>query len=290
MKIFDRTLGRLKVLLLSVFLVAGLVLVPSTKSEAFVGADIPHSFFLEHPYAMNSASVRGEWIDLEGSGSLWMNQFRVDLDIYQNALGVYAKLPFAGVTSFGPTREDEYDIGNLAVGAKFVMVNMPGTVFTLGFETIVPTMSDDLGSLGARAYFRDFAYFVDDAVTLKPYAIVGASSGIFAIQGNLEFDILLNADEVEGDSSELIIRYGGTASATPQLNLPFTTSFLVEVLAASSTTFSNNIHGVYITPGIRIGGDVLSIGAGVEIPFGSSEIEDFANVGIVLDLVFRFGA
>lgn len=281
--------GRITVVVFSIFILLGLTLIPVSRAEA-AGAQIPKSFFLEHPYADTSVSATGEWIDLDDDGSLWMNQYRVDLNLYQNMLGVYAKLPFSGVTDFGPGNDDEYDIGNLAVGGKFVLVNLESSVLSVGFETIVPTADDDLGSLGALAYFRDFSYFLDDTVTIKPYAVFGASSGIFAIQANVDFDILLDADQVEGDNSELIIKYGGTASMTPELNLPFSTTLLVEVLAASSTTFDDNIHGVYITPGFRLGGQALSLGAGLEVPLGSDEIQDFANVGVVVDLLFRFGS
>ncbi len=274
-------------LLLLTFVAFGLL--GTTKAKA-QGANIPKSFFLEHPYVETSVSARGEWINLDEDGSLWMNEFRFDLNLYQNLFGLYARLPFAGVTDFGPTDEDEYNIGNLAIGGKFALVNLPSSVVTVGLETIVPTVDDDIGALGALGYFRDFSYFLDDTVTLKPYAIFGASRGIFAIQGNVDFDIILDAEEIEGDDSELIIKYGGTASMTPELNLPFSTSFLLEVLAASSTTFDDNITGVYITPGVRLEGQVLSIGAGVEIPLGSDEIQDFADVGVVLDLIFRFGS
>jgi len=281
--------SRLGFLLLSVFVLLGIALIPVSKAEA-AGAQIPQSFFLEHPYSETSVSATGEWIDLDSSGNLWMNQYRVDLNLYQNLFGVYAKLPFSGVTSFGFANEDDYDIGNLGLGAKFVLVNMDNSVLTVGFETIIPTAGNDAGAVGALNYFRDFPYFLDDTVTLKPYVVFGASSGIFAIQANMNFDILVNADQVEGDNTELLLNYGGTASMTPELNLPFKTSFLVEAQAVSSTSFDNNITGVYITPGIRVGGQVLSLGAGLEIPFGSNEVSDFSQLGVVVDMQFRFGS
>ena len=101
---------------------------------------------------------------------------------------------------------------------------------------------------------------------------------------------MLNADDVEGDSTEFLLKYGGTVSYTPELNTPFAVSLLAEILAVSSTSFDDNITGGYFTPGLRVGGQTVSMGAGVEIPFGSDEISDFSNVGIVLDLIFRFGS
>lgn len=219
-----------------------------------------------------------------------MNMFRADVNIYQNLFGLYAKFPFAGVTSFGPTDEDDYDFGNIGIGGKVTLLNTDSAVLTGGFEVILPSTSDDFGAAAARAYFRDFSYFVNDAVTLKPYAVLGYSRGIFGFQANFDADILTNADDIENDSSELILKYGATASVTPNFSLPFSTSFLIELLAASSTSFDDNITGVYLTPGVRFGGQIISIGAGVEIPFGSDEITDFANVGFLLDLVIRFGS
>lgn len=295
MNIFSRGFTIIKASILSSFLLLSLLVFPVSKVEA-AGAIIPKSFFLEHPYSITAVSANGEWVDLDDDGSLWMNSYRVDVNLYQNLFGVYAEFPFAGVTSFGPSDDDDYDFGNIGIGGKFALLNLDSAVLTTGFEVILPTASDDIGALAASFYFREFASFVDEAYTLKPYLVFGASSGIFAIQANLDFDILLNADDsvllgfVEGDETELIIKYGGTASLTPELNLPFSTSLLVEVLAASSTTFDDNVTGVYLTPGLRLGGQTVSVGAGVEIPFGSDEISDFANVGVVIDLMFRFGS
>lgn len=289
MKNVSRGFTIIKASILTSFLLLSLLVFPVSKAEA-AGAIIPKSFFLEHPYSITAVSANGEWVDLDDDGSLWMNSYRVDVNLYQNLFGVYGEFPFAGVTSFGPSDDDDYDFGNIGVGGKFVLLNLDSSVLTTGFEVILPTASDDVGALAAQRYFREFASFVDEAYTLKPYLVFGASSGIFAVQANLDFDILLNADDLEGDDTELIIKYGGTASLTPELNLPFSTSLLVELLAASSTTFDDNVTGVYLTPGLRLGGQTVSVGAGVEIPFGSDEISDFANVGVVIDLIFRFGS
>lgn len=274
--------------LLPIFLFIGLLVIPAGNAYS-QGVLIPQSFFLESPYSITDVQANGEWIDLEnGNGNLWMNRFRADVDLYENLLGVYVKVPFAG--NSGGNLSGDYDIGNIGIGGKAAIVSTDQTVLTGGFELIVPTTSDGNGALLARGYFRDFVYFVDEAWTLVPYAVFGAGNGMFAFQANIEGDIMLNADDVEGDSAEYLLKYGGTVSVTPELNLPFVTSFLVEVLAVSSLSFDDNITGGYINPGIRIGGQTLSIGAGAEIPFGSDEVSDFANVGAFVDLIFRFGS
>jgi hypothetical protein len=277
--------------LIVVLLVLPILLFVSAEKVKAAGPSIPYSFFLEHPYSITGVRGNFEIIDLdESGGALFMNQLRADVNIYQNLFGIYAKFPFAGVTNFGPGDEDDYDFGNIGIGGKLALLNMDSAILTGGFEVILPTTGDDLGAAAARAYFRDFSYFVDDAVTFKPYAVFGFSRGIFGFQANFDADILTNADEVEGDDSELILRYGATASVTPNLPLPFSTSFLVELLAASSASFGDDITGVYLTPGVRFGGQLISLGAGVEIPFGSEEITDFANIGFLLDLIIRFGS
>jgi hypothetical protein len=260
------------------------------KGVKAAGPSLPYSFFLEHPYSITGVRGNFEIIDLDGSGGLFMNQIRADINVYQNLFGIYAKFPFAGVTNFGPDEEDDYDFGNIGIGGKVALFNTDSAVLTGGFEVILPTTSNGLGSAAARAYFRDFSYFVDDALTLKPYAVFGYSQGIFGFQGNFDADIITNADEIEDDSSELILKYGATVSVTPNLSLPFSTSFLLELLMASSTSFDDNITGAYLTPGVRFGGQIISLGAGVQIPFGSDEVTDFANVGFLLDLVIRFGS
>jgi hypothetical protein len=260
------------------------------KGVKAAGPSLPYSFFLEHPYSITGVRGNFEIIDLDGSGGLFMNQIRADINVYQNLFGIYAKFPFAGVTNFGPDEEDDYDFGNIGIGGKVALLNTDSAVLTGGFEVILPTTSNGFGSAAARAYFRDFSYFVDDALTLKPYAVFGYSQGIFGFQGNFDADIITNADEIEDDSSELILKYGATVSVTPNLSLPFSTSFLLELLMASSTSFDDNITGAYLTPGVRFGGQIISLGAGVQIPFGSDEVTDFANVGFLLDLVIRFGS
>lgn len=262
----------------------------TTKDTKAAGANIPYSFFLEHPYSITGIRLNGEVVDLDGSGALFMNMIRADINIYQNLLGVYVKFPFAGVTNFGPGDEDDYDFGNIGIGGKVALLNLDNAILTGGFELIVPTTSNDFGAQAARSYFRDFSYFVDDAVTLKPYLVLGLSSGMFALQANFDADVLTDADEVEGDNTELILKYGATGSITPELPLPFSTSFLLELLLASSTSFDDNITGGYITPGVRFGGQIMSLGAGIQIPFGSDEVTDFANVGFLLDLIIRFGS
>ena len=282
--------------LLVVLMVAlSVMFIPARRAEA-AGAQIPFSFFLEHPYSITDVRANFEWISLD-DGDLFMNQYRIDINIYQNLFGLYAKFPFAGVLSFGPDDDDSYDFGNIGLGGKFVLLNMDNAVLTAGLELIVPTASDDLGAFAAQRYFRDFAYFVDEAWTIKPYLVFGASGGgWFAFQANVDFDILFNAEDIDpffetgGDDNELIVKYGGTVSVTPPLNLPFSAAIVVELLAASSTSFDNNITGVYLTPGIRLGGQIVSVGAGVEIPFGSDEVSDFADFGLVFDLIIRFGS
>ena len=113
---------------------------------------------------------------------------------------------------------------------------------------------------------------------------------MFGFQANIEADIMLNAEDIEGDSTEYLIKYGGTVSLTPELNLPFSTSFLVDILAVSSLSFDDNITGLYVVPGIRVGGQTLSIGIAGEIPFGSDPVTDFSDFGLMADIIFRFGS
>jgi hypothetical protein len=69
--------------------------------------------------------------------------------------------------------------------------------------------------------------------------------------------------------------------------VPFSTSFLLEALFVSSTSFDDNRTDVFITPGIRLGGKIVSVGTGVQIPFGQG-VNDFAIVDFFFDLIIRF--
>jgi len=290
-----------------VFLVVLTVFCISANGVRAAGPMIPNSFFLENPYSYTGFRANVEVVDLDDppGGVLIMNQYRVDINIFNNFFGLYAKFPFAGVIDFGPDSEfnltekqDDYDFGNIGIGGKFALLNLDYLILTAGFEVILPTASDDLGAQAAQAYFRDFVYFIDEAITLDPYLVLGVGSGMFALQGNLDFDIITNADKIDtigiintgGDDIELIIEYGGTASITPPLNLPFSTTILVEVLAESTTTFDDNFTAVYVTPGLRFGGQIVSVGAGVQIPVADNEVTDFANVDFLFDLIIRFGS
>jgi len=274
--------------LLPIFLIIGLLVIPAGKAYS-QGVLIPQSFFLESPYSITGVAVNGEWINLKDqAGNLWMTRFRADINLFENLLGLYVKVPFAA--NSGGNLESDFDIGNIGVGGKAAIVTTDQTVLTGGFELIVPTTSDGNGALFARQYFRDFVYFVDEAWTLVPYAVFAAGNGMFGFQANIEADIMLNADDIEGDSTEYLIKYGGTVSLTPELNLPFSTSFLVDILAVSSLSFDDNITGLYVVPGIRVGGQTLSIGIAGEIPFGSDPVTDFSDFGLMADIIFRFGS
>ena len=59
---------------------------------------------------------------------------------------------------------------------------------------------------------------------------------------------------------------------------------------ASSTSFDENRTEAFLTPGLRFGGQIFSVGAGVEIPLGQ-DTDDFVDgVGFLLDLIIRFGS
>lgn len=275
--------------------ILSVALLPAKEAGAATVRNIPYSFFLEHPYSSTGLKGNLEIASVDGGGALIMNQLRLDIALSDNYWGLYGKFPFAGVTG-GVFGDGDYDFGNIGVGTKYALHASGKSVFTLGFEAILPTTGNDPGALGARSYFRDFAYFTDDAYTFVPYAVFAVSGSMFAFQANLDFDIMTNAKKADqgpfntgGDSTELILKYGATGSITPDFGVPFTTSFLLELLLASSTTFDSNVTGAYVTPGVRVGGQMFSFGAGVQIPFGSSEITNFANVDFLVDMIVRFG-
>jgi hypothetical protein len=287
----------------AVLLVVLIIFFIPLKSRA-AGPQIPYSFFLESPYSITDIRANVEFVDLDTppSGTLIMNQYRIDINLYKNLLGVYAKFPFAGVVNFGPgafdsgtgtklflaDERDDYNFGNIGIGAKLALLNLDYAILTGGFEVLIPTARDGFGAEAARAYFRDLPYFVKKATTLNPYLVLGTGAGIFGFQANFGADIITNADRIEGDNNELRFKYGATASITPRLPVPFSTSILVEALFVSTTSFNNNRTEAFITPGIRLGGKIVSVGMGVQIPLGQ-HVNDFANADYFLDLIIRFG-
>lgn len=278
-----------------VLLIAALFTIAPLNAAKAVSGTVPYSFFLEHPYSSTGLSGNLEIASVDGGGALIMNRFRADLSLGQNIFGIYAKFPFSGVTS-GVFGKGDYDFGNIGLGTKYALFSSNNAALTFGFEAILPTTGNNLGALGARSYFRDFAYFTDDAYTFVPYGVFAIGGDVLAFQANLDFDIMTNTGKADvspfdtgGGGTELIIKYGAAASVTPRFNLPFSTSFLLELLLASSTTFDKNVTGVYVTPGVRFGGIKYSFGAGAQVPFGSDEISDFANIDFLIDIKVRFG-
>jgi|SRR5579884_522518 len=285
--------------LLAIFII---LFIP-TESRA-AGPQIPYSFFLESPYSITGIRANVEFVDLDTppSGALIMNQYRVDINLYKNLFGLYAKFPFAGVVNFGPgsfesatgttislaNEQNDYDFGNIGIGAKLALLNLDYAILTGGFEVMIPTAQEGLGATAAQAYFRDLPYFVKDATTLNPYLALGTGAGMFGFQANFGAEIITNADKIEGDGTELLFKYGVTGSITPPLPVPFSTSILVEALFVSSTSFNDNRTDVFITPGIRLGGKIMSVGMGVQFPLGKG-VNDFANADYLLDLIIRFG-
>lgn len=272
------------------FLLVVLLISAPIKQASSAGVDIPQSFFLEHPYSITGLKLSTEIIDLELEDALYLNEIRVDVNIHDNKASLYTRIPFAGITDVDPTFEDNIALGNIAVGGKTTLFEGNTAVLTGGVEALLPTVDNDFAAMGARTYFKDFSSFVDDAFTIRPYAVFGIGKDIFAFQANFGADIITSADEIEGDDTEIILRYGGTASITPHLPVPFATSFLVEVLLASATSFEDSRTEAFITPGFRFGGQIFSIGAGVEIPVGEQSDEYADNVGFLVDILIRFGS
>lgn len=280
-----------KPILFSVLVVLMLVCSPIKQANS-AGVDLPQSFFLEHPYSITGIKLNAGIIDLEQEGTLYLNEIRVDVNIHDNKASLYTRVPIAGITNAGPSSEDDIALGNISVGGKTTLFQGNTAVLTGGVEGFLPTFTADnnLAAMGARTYFREFAQYVEDAFTIRPYAVFGVGKDIFALQANLGADIITSADEIENDDTELILRYGGTASITPHMPVPFGTTFLVDVLLNSSTSFDEDRTEAFITPGFRFGGQIFSVGAGVEIPVGEDSDDIADDVGFVLDLLIRFGS
>jgi hypothetical protein len=278
-----------KYIIFSILLVV-LVVSSIVKEANSAGVDLPQSFFLEHPYSITGIKLNAEIIDLELEDALYLNELRVDVNIRDNKSSLYTRVPIAGITDVDPNFEDDIALGNIAVGGKTTIFQGNTAVLSGGVEGFLPTVDDNLAAMGARTYFKDFSSFVDDAFTVRPYAVFGVGKDVFAFQANFGADIITSAEEIENDDTELILRYGGTASVTPHLPVPFATSFLVEVLLASATSFEESRTEAFITPGFRFGGQIFSVGAGIEIPVGEKS-DDFADdVGFLVDVLIRFGS
>jgi hypothetical protein len=272
------------------FLLVVLLISAPIKQASSAGVDIPQSFFLESPYSITGLKLNTEIIDLELEDALYLNEIRVDVNIHDNKASLYTRIPFAGITDVDPTNEDDFALGNIAIGGKATLFEGNTAVLSGGIEGIIPTVDNNLAAMGARTYFKDFSSFVDDAFTVRPYAVFGIGKDVFAFQANFGADIITSAEEIEGDDTELILRYGGTASVTPHLPVPFGTAFLVELMAVSSTSFDENRTEAFLTPGFRFGGQIFSVGAGVEIPLGEDTDEYADNVGFLVDILIRFGS
>ncbi|NIP39221.1 MAG: hypothetical protein GWO07_11405, partial [Candidatus Dadabacteria bacterium] len=249
-----------KYIILSVLLIV-LTVFSTTKEVRSAGVELPQSFFLEHPYSITGVKLNAGIIDLEEEDALYLNEIRADVNIHKNKASLYTRIPIAGITGAIPGDDKELALGNIAIGGKATLFEGNTAVLTGGIEGLIPSVDDNLAAMGSRRYFREYASFVDDAFTIRPYAVVGVGKDIWALQANLGADIITGADEIENDDTELILRYGGTASVTPHMPVPFATSFLVEVLMASSTTFEDDRTEAFITPGFRFGGQIFSIGA-----------------------------
>jgi len=270
--------------------VVALLLIPYVGAYA-AGPNIPQGFFLENPYSFTGVRANFEIVDLDDppDGVLIMNMVRVDINLYENFVGLYAKFPFSGVVNFGVAEEDNYEFGNLGLGGKFALVNTESLILTTGLELIFPTSGGDLAAAAARTYFRDLPYFVDDALTLIPYAVIGVGRDWWSLQGNFAAEIMTNADELEGDDAELRLKYGLEGGITPDLQFPFSTTFLLELLFVSSTSFNDDVTEFYITPGFRLGGRILDLGVGVQIPVGE-KVDNFSNANYFMDVILRFGS
>ncbi len=251
-----------------------------------------YPFFLESPIPLGRLGGNFEYVllDEDLGGEFIFYSLRLDFQSRDNLYGVYIKVPFAGtnnVTLNGENITDGFELGNILVGGKLVVIDSQLYTISGGFDLTLPTIiKDNLDRLQAvTEYRRDFPLFLQSAVTTTPYISAGFFKRGVSLQGNFGFDLIANAKNFEGDSFELRIKYGTALGFSTCI--PTTPTFFVEfegyTLATSAGTKKNDL---FITPGVRLG-KKYSPGFGLQIPL-TGESADIAKVDFIIDFQARF--
>ncbi|MGH7909921.1 MAG: DUF3943 domain-containing protein, partial [Thermodesulfobacteriota bacterium] len=174
-----------------------------------------YPFFLESPIPLGRIGGNFELVDLDKDlgGQFIFYSLRLDFQSTNNLYGVYIKVPFAGVNNVtlnGDNISDGFEFGNVLVGGKLVVINTEQYTVSGGLDLTLPTaFKDNLDRLQAVIeYRRDFPLYLFKAVTTTPYVSAGYINRSVSIQGNFGVDLIANAENFEGDSFELRIKYG----------------------------------------------------------------------------------
>jgi hypothetical protein len=202
---------------------------------------------------------------------------------------VYIKVPFGGTNNVilnGENIDDGFELGNILVGGKLVLMDSQQYTISGGLDLALPTIiKDNLDRLQAVIkYRRDFPLYLQGAVTTTPYISAGFFKRGVSLQGNLGVDLIANAENFEGDSFELRIKYGTALGLSTCF--PTTPTFFVEFEGYTLPTSEGKKNDLFITPGVRLG-KRYSPGFGLQIPL-TGETADIAKLDFIVDFQARF--
>src|SRR5574341_415827 len=250
-----------------------------------------YPFFLESPIPLGRIGGSFELVDLDqdSGGQFIFYSLRLDFQSTNNLYGVYIKVPFAGVNNVtlnGDNISDGFEFGNILVGGKLVVINTEQNTVSGGLDVTLPTaFKDNVDRLQAVIeYRRDFPLYLFKAVTTTPYVSAGFLKRGFSLQGTLGIDLIANAENFEGDSFELRIKYGTALGLSTCI--PATPTFFVEFEGYTLPTTPGKKNDLFITPGVRLG-KKYSPGFGVQVPL-TGETADIAKVDFIVDFQARF--
>ena len=175
---------------------------PTTSKALALG----YPFFTEPPVPLGRFAGNFEWLWLDDefdNGDFIFYSVRVDLPSSNNLYGIYLRIPYSGVNNVtfdGEHISDGFEFSNVMIGGKAVAFDSPQFTLAGGLELVLPTaFKDNIDRLETVVnYPRDFPLYLTKATTVSPYVSAAVQKRSLSILGNLGFDLILNADNLEG--------------------------------------------------------------------------------------------
>lgn len=185
--------------------------------------------------------------------------------------GVSLEIPLAGTLSKGM---DEYGIGNIQLGAKYVWEGQP-IQWALGVDLYLPT-AQNRSQIGL--FTRPFVQFVNDQTAISPYAVASYVWDRLAITVDLGSDLQAFTKSLPSrDRVEYLVFYDVGGAYSFDANVWAT----LEFGGYSTLSLGNNQTVWFAGPGIRYQDYELSLGLHVALPVRSPAKD-------VIDLITYF--
>ncbi len=264
----------------------------NTSTYKNISLDLSYPLFFESavPRGYFTALIEVADLDNDLTGELILYHIRAEFPSENYNNSIYIRLSQGGVNDTridGEEIRDGFELANLLVGFKSIIIKNDLSALSVGFEVLLPTAyKDNVDRLETLIlHNRDFPIYLKDSFSLSSYTSFALWQGLLNLQGNLGTDLIILADEFENDSLEWRIKYALAAGA----NFPVIFEPLLYTEVNGYTLFTSDKSDktdIFLTTGIRFG-NRISPGIALQFPL-TGETSELVDISYIMDLRLYF--